>query len=61
MPHNTSFSEGYILFEMTDARGSDAFYNFDAMGWTPDENKALDWVAQNPEYRCYKYCPGKQI
>ena len=51
----------YILFEMSNSRGGTELYNWDAMGYTIDEKLALMWVQQNPNYRCYKYCPDKQI
>ena len=52
----------YILFELSssDADIND-FLSIDAMGYTSDEHVALKWVADNPEYRRYKYCPDKEV
>ena len=51
----------YILFEMENARGDYSIYNFDLMGYTDSEEKAMSWVAMNPQYRTYKYCPNRKI
>ena len=51
----------YILFEKANSRGDNSIYNYDAMGYTKDEVKAIKWVEENPEYRCYKYCTDKEV
>lgn len=46
----------YILFEKARANEDNSISNWDAMGYTEDSHKAEEWVNQNSEYRCYKYC-----
>lgn len=52
----------YILFELSSSRADrNSLRDNDAMGYTLDEQEAMRWVEQNPEYRSYKYCPHKEI
>lgn len=51
----------YILFEKMHADSDTHFYDYDAMGYTDSEEKAMKWCDQNSEYRRYKYCPDRQI
>lgn len=52
----------YILLEKCDARcDTKNIYDYDAMGYTTSEAKALAWCDENPEYRAYKYCPDKEV
>ena len=53
----------FILFESTTTNEDEMHYfsNWDAMGHTDDENIALKWKNENPNYRCYIYCPDKKI
>lgn len=48
----------YILFEASSTNNKNMFEEYDAMGFTSDEESAMSWVAKNPEYRKYKYCPN---
>lgn len=47
----------YILFEMSSPDGVAGLYAFDLMGYTDKEADAQEWVARNPQYRAYRYCP----
>lgn len=52
----------YILFELSSSDAdSNSFAENDAMGYTLNELVALKWVADNPEYRRYKYCPNREV
>lgn len=51
----------YILFEAIHVYGDSSIMNYDCMGYTRSEGVAMAWVQQNPEFRCYKYCPKKEI
>ena len=51
----------YILFEQVQANASMLIGNYDCMGYTMDEKKAIEWVNANLVYRKYKYCPNKEL
>ena len=46
------------FYDMLYQEYKNMFEEYDAMGFTPDEESAMSWVAKNPEYRKYKYCPS---
>ena len=48
----------FILFENWDARYPN---DYDLMGYTTDEEFAMNWVAKNPDFRKYQYCPNKDL
>lgn len=47
----------YILFEKVSSLSDDNICNYDCMGFVLEEKDALMWVAQNINFRVYKYCP----
>lgn len=51
----------WVLFEKTDSRFGDYISNYDAMGIATNEADAMCWVSQNPEYRCFKFCPKWEV
>lgn len=51
----------FILFEMSNARGGYTISNYDCMGYTANEQIAIMWVRQNPDFRLYKYCPLTEL
>lgn len=53
----------YILMESNTSNEEELKYEYswDNMGHTDGEQKAMDWVACNPNFRKYKYCPDKDI
>ena len=52
----------YILFELSSADDDyAAFSSYDIMGYAITEEAAMQWRDKNSAYRCYKYCPNKEI
>lgn len=52
----------YILFEKRNARSeSEDISEYDAMGYTNNEQDAMRWRDDNAEYRKYKYCTDTLI
>ena len=51
----------FILLEKCRDTDSDDILFYDAMGYTYEEKKAMNWVAKNREYRTYKYCSDKEL
>lgn len=52
----------YILFEMSNSRGTCSLYSeWGMMGYATSEKDAMEWRDQNSDYRRYQYCPNKNI
>lgn len=55
----------YICYEAARAEIADKnlynWHNLDAMGYADTEAEAMEWVAKNPDYRAYRYCPKKKV
>jgi len=51
----------YILFEKFSSNADNSLYSYDCMGFTDNEEDAMKWRDNNPEYRAYKYCPNTKI